>query len=62
MGVLVVLDAEDILVEALKAGADGVHGESVGGEMHEGGVVWEGEHGPTGVEADAGVPVDEVGG
>ena len=62
LGALVVLDAEDVFVEALEAGADGVHGVGVGAEVDEGGVVGEGEHGSSGVEADVAGPAGEVGG
>ena len=62
MRILVVLNAENVLIEALESGADGVHREGVGAEVDEGGVVREGEHCPAGVEAHVGVPGGEVGG
>lgn len=62
MRILVVLDAEDVLIETLESGADGVHGEGVSAEVDEGGVVWEGKHGPAGVKTDVGVPAGQVGG
>ena len=43
-------------------GADFVHGEGVGAEVDVAGVFGEEEEGAAGVEADAGVPVGEVGG
>ena len=50
------------MVQALEARADRVHGKGVGGEVHEAGVLWEGEHGAARIETNAGVPAGEVGG
>lgn len=62
MGIVVPLNAEDVLVEALQPWADGVHGQRVGAEVYVAGVVGEGEHGSAWVESNAGVPVGDVGG
>lgn len=49
--VLVVLDAEDVLVESLESWADGVHRVGIGAEMYEWGVIREGKHRSSGVES-----------
>lgn len=51
-GVVVFLDAEDILVESLESGADRVHGQGVGGEVDELRLIREGKHGSSWIETD----------
>jgi len=43
------LDAKNVLVEALKSGANLVHGDCVGAQVNELRVIREGEHGSSGV-------------
>ena len=50
------MNAEDVLVETLKSRADFVHGVSVGAQVNELRVIWEGEHSSSGVETHTGVP------
>ena len=57
---VVALDAEDILIEALKSGTDLVHRDGVGAEMNELGGIRECKHGSSWVETNTGVPRGQI--
>lgn len=54
------MDAEDILVQSVQSRTGLIHRESVGGQMHESGVLSECEKRPSWVEADVGRPAAEI--